>query len=264
MNRLLLIWRQLWAGLNTSAGLLILGFVVTTGGGALLNWRIQSRTSENERNFQMYKTRLEEAKALEKDVLEQAATREFYMEQVLNLLADENKTPEQIEQYWDDNYHNVKDAWNKNLDYWHAQMQVLFCEQLADGLVLEDENRLRVKESVDEYFDASTYWARLPRSLQGAFRNAHATMYTAVFKCREGACSCEQWKHLLVLATRQVRHVRCLTKSLADGLSEKLLTDPYGPSPVRASDPCKRDPPCGESTEHDREDESVISCPSGR
>lgn len=264
MNRLLLIWRQLWAGLNTSAGLLILGFVVTTGGGALLNWRIQSRTSQNERNFQMYKTRLEEAKALEKAVLEQAATREFYLEQILSQLADESTTLEQIGKYWHDNYHEVKDTWNKNLDYWHAQMQVLFCEELADQLVLEDENRLSINERVDKYFDAPTYWAGLPHSLQGAFRDTHATMYEAAFKCRDGACSCEQWQQLLLLATRQIRHVRCLTKSLADRLSEKLLTDPYGPSPARASDPCKREAQCGESAERERGDESVIRCPRGR
>ena len=40
--------------LNSGAGLLILGFVVTTGVGSILNYLIQTEESNNERWFEMY------------------------------------------------------------------------------------------------------------------------------------------------------------------------------------------------------------------
>ena len=56
--------------LSSSAGLLILGFLLTTGLGALHNLVIQNGKSHNERGFEMYKTRLAEAKTLQTNLLE--------------------------------------------------------------------------------------------------------------------------------------------------------------------------------------------------
>ena len=101
--------------LNSGAGLLILGFLVTTGGGSILTYLIQTGKSNNERSFEMYKIRLEEAKSLQKVLLEHSTERVFYLEQILSKLGDPNQKSEDTKKFWYEKYSKVKDDWNKNL-----------------------------------------------------------------------------------------------------------------------------------------------------
>jgi hypothetical protein len=121
--------------LSSGVGLLVLGFLLTTGGGTLLNHFIQKSTFENERSFQMYKMRLEEAKSLQKALLESSTARVFYLEQILARLGNPNQKPEDTKKFWHERYSDVKDNWNKNLVYWQAQMRVLFPGHLYRLLV---------------------------------------------------------------------------------------------------------------------------------
>jgi len=59
---------------------LILGFIVTTGGGSILNYIVQTESSRRDQSFEMYKTRMEEAKSLQKEILEHIPARLFYIQ----------------------------------------------------------------------------------------------------------------------------------------------------------------------------------------
>lgn len=219
--------KNLFNFLNSSAGLLILGFLVTTGGGSILNYFIQNGSSNNERKFEMYKTRLEEAKSLQKVLLEHSMVRLFYLEQILSMLGDPHQKPEDIKKFWIEKYVNVKDDWNKNLVYWQAQMQVLFKGNLADLLESDDENR-RISHDAMKNLKEDEYIKNKPETVHGAFVAAHATMYHMVFKCQEKE-NCKEWDDLLKLADNQMKNLIFLHRCLSYRISGELLVDPYGP-----------------------------------
>jgi len=220
--------RKLWDSLNKPAGLLLLGFLVTTTGGATLNWVIQTTASDNERRFQMYKIRLDEAKLLQKELLESSTTRLFYLEQILSRLGDPDQKPESLRKYWNNKYSPVKDNWNRNLLRWQAQSRVLFSKDIPDAIVTEAENPLIVHDDVDENLDEAYYKKHEPRTVHGAFVKAHATIYRMVFKVADRR-KCNNWSALEKLAEKQVSHLKSLHTCLSYRISGKLLVDPYGP-----------------------------------
>jgi len=214
--------------INSSAGLIILGFLVTSVGGNYLNNAIQREKLNNERVFEMYKTRLIEAKDLQKKLLESSTARVFYLGQILSKLEDKDQKQKDIQDYWSKNYTCVKDDWNKNLVYWHAQMRILFSGNLSSLLSSEKENRLPIEANVKKYLDDSLYTKELPKTVHGAFVNAHATIYHLTFKCEENS-ECEDFKALWELARKQMQHLTLLHDCFSYGISGELLVDPYGP-----------------------------------
>lgn len=103
---------------NSGAGLLILGFVVTTGGGSFLNYIVQTESSKRDQSFEMYKTRIEEAKALQKEILDHLAARLFYIQQIYSMLSDPSQKLDDIRKFWQDKYSSVKDERNVNVFLW--------------------------------------------------------------------------------------------------------------------------------------------------
>jgi hypothetical protein len=214
--------------LSSGVGLLVLGFLLTTGGGTLLNHFIQDSRFTNERRFEMYKTRLEEAKGLQKALLEASTARVFYLEQLIGKLGNPDQIPEDTKQFWQERYREVKDNWNKNLVYWQAQMRVLFSEDLHHFLVNDDENRMMVHDIVKPYLNEEEYHQHLPKTAHGAFVNTHATVYHLVFKC-QARKHCKDWDDLLKLAEKQMGHLKMLHSCLSTYIAGELLVDPYGP-----------------------------------
>jgi hypothetical protein len=96
----------------------------------------------------MYKIRLDEAKLLQKELLESSTTRLFYLEQILSRLGDPDQKPESLRKYWNNKYSPVKDNWNRNLLRWQAQSRVLFSKDIPDAIVTEAENPLIVHDDV--------------------------------------------------------------------------------------------------------------------
>lgn len=214
---------------NSSAGLLILGFLVTTGGGTILSHLIQNGRSNNERNFEMYKTRLEEAKKLQKVLLEHSTARVFYLEQILSRVGDSEQKPEDTLDFWHKNYTSVKDNWNKNLVYWDGQIRVLFPKgDLHDLLVSDYEDRLIIHDNVEYYLNEDEYNKHKPKTVHGAFVDAHATVYYLVFKCQEKE-KCAKRDDFMKLAEKQMNYLKLLHGCLSYRISGELLLDPYGP-----------------------------------
>jgi hypothetical protein len=222
------IFQSVLEFLETKSGFLILGFLVTTVCGSLLNYQIQTKQSENNQNFEMYKTRLSEAKNLQKNLLERATARSFYLQQVLVRLAQPEKyKPDEIHKYWNDHVSPSKDCWNKDLYYLHAQARTLFTADLADMLLVYNEDLASMRDSVIEKLDEATYRRTKPRSLQGAFINAHATVYHIYAECKNPR-DCDR-TNLLKLAEKQIKYLDVVKSCLAYRISSELLQYPYGP-----------------------------------
>src|ERR1700757_3957603 len=130
-------WSALFEFLESQTGFLILGFLVTTVGGAFLNEVIQGKKAENDHAFEMYRIRLAEAKVLQEKILASSNARSFYLHQVLAQIAN----PAQYRigdasKFWDDHVEPTKDNWNKDLAYFHAQARVLFTPDLANTVLV--------------------------------------------------------------------------------------------------------------------------------
>jgi hypothetical protein len=218
--------------LNSSAGLLILGFLLTTGLGAVLNLVIQNQRSHNERGFEIYKTRLVEAKTLQENLLEQSTARFFYLEQILGKLED---PPEKTQEYWKKNYNAVKDDWNKKVVNFHAQMRILFTGNLPSLLFSDYEDPITteglVRKNLQYMRNKDEYEKNTPKTIHGAFVDAHATIYHMVFICQKTTeeNDCKEWDNLMELAHRQMVHLKLMHSCLSYGISGQLLVDPYGP-----------------------------------
>jgi hypothetical protein len=231
--------RGVFEFLNSNAGLLILGFLVTTVGGTILNDLIQSQKSRNDQNFVMYQTRLNEAKELQKTLLESSTDRSFYLKQIVVKIANPRENPsDETKNFWRENVRSTKDTWNKDLYYMHAQMGVLFSKELASMLLIDKENEPGLYDTVVENVDEAVYEKNKPKSLHGAFVAAHATAYHLVWKCDE-PCD-KRKKDLLDLALKQLKHLELLHSCLSYRMSGELLRYPYGPKPEQIIDMPKR------------------------
>ncbi len=254
--------------LNSGVGLMILGFLVTTVGGTFLNFTIQGRARKNELSFQMFKMRLEEAKTLQADLLDQISKRSVGLTQILLYLntepavSDNRKAhltaterfwrgipdPEHPERPAPSNYSKVKDDWNEKLVRYKSKVRVLFPAELADLLLAEDEF-----ETEDDPRELSTSLAELqertvelspkgnceikkPESeyLKNQPKSVHGafvmTHRTLYYLIFK--CQnlpCKNWDELMCLAKKQVSYQELLIQCLSYGIAEVLLVDPYGP-----------------------------------
>jgi hypothetical protein len=192
------LFQSLLAFLETKSGLVILGFLATTVCGTLLNNQIQTRQSENEHSFEIYKMRLSEAKNLQAQLLKNSSARSFYLQQVMTRLEHtEEYQAGEILKYWNDRVAPTKDSWNKDINYQHAQARVLFTPALADMLLVNKENQPITHDEVLEKLDEETFKKTLPRSLHGAFVDAHATLFFLLHKCvKPGDCDRDHLKKL--------------------------------------------------------------------
>lgn len=219
---------RLLALLETKSGLVILGFVVTTVGGSIVSSRIQVKNSENEHTFEMYKIRLNEGKALQKDILAESNARSFYLHQVVAQIAHpEQYTTQQASNFWDANVELAKDKWNKDLRYFHAQTRVLFSSTLADMLLTHTEDVPVIHDPVLEKLDEDNYRKTKPKTLHAALVDTHATVYHLLRKCpRDPECA---QAALLKLAEKQLNYLGMVQSCFAYQISSELLQYPYGP-----------------------------------
>lgn len=126
-----------------------------------------------------------------------------------------------------DNVSPTKDSWNKDLYYLHAQARTLFTNTLADMLLVIKEIGPIIEDQVIEKLDKATYERTKPRSLHGAFVNAHATVYHLLKKCKKPEDS--DRTNLQKLAEKQMKHLELVQNCLTYRISSELLQYPYGP-----------------------------------
>ncbi len=222
---------RLFVFFETKSGLLVLGFFLTTIFGSLLNTQIQNISSKKVHTFEMYKLRLSEAKDLQRELLESSNKRYFSLHQVLAMLAHpEDNTHEKIMDYWKVNVGPIKDHWNKEIFYFYAQARVLFSPALSDMLLLHEENKPIVHDPVGIEKKKRIYEQTVPKTLNGALVDAHATVYAWLFKCSgKNKCEKERLNELYELAVKQMDYLNRIQTCFAYRISAELLRYPYGP-----------------------------------
>ena len=221
---------------DSKAGLLVLGFLVTTLGGAFLNERIQNKIRENDHAFELYKSRLNAAQTLQERILRSANKRLFHLQQMLPKLkhAEEYGGPAGVEDYWAKHVETSKDSWNEDLQLFRAQAQVFFGLSVADLIVTQAEMRLVVDNNVMAKLDDPCYRDKLPRSLHASFVEAHATVYHLLRKCTAADCQA-RLEALRDLAKLQLDHVQQVQDELAQTLSQAVTRYPEIGVPSRSA-----------------------------
>jgi len=222
--------------LDSKAGLLVLGFVLTTMGGAILNERIQNKLRENDHAFELYKSRLNSAMGLEERVLKSANKRLFHLQQMLPKLEhpEEYGKKAGLEHYWLKSVETSKDSWNEDLQLFRAQAEVYFGVEVSDRIATASEMALVIHNQVIQKLGDACYKDRLPRSLHGAFVDAHATVYHLLRKCGSADCDGRR-QDLLDLAKLQLDHVQKVQDDLAQTLSLAVTLYPEVGPPQRSS-----------------------------
>ncbi len=216
---------------ETKSGLVVLTFIMTTLVGSVLTGVIETLSSRYEHNFEMYKTRLSEAKSLQKVLLTEANTRAFYLDQVLGKLSHPEEYPRQeVKDFWKAHVTPAKDEWNKDLYYFYAQTRVLFSPTLSNMLVNEDNEP--VHDTVIQKLDPTFYQRTIPKTLHRALADAHATLHYWLFKCNASPlekCDAKRFKDLEELATKQMMYLNLMENCFGYRVSAELLRYPDGP-----------------------------------
>ncbi len=220
--------------LDTKAGLVILGFLVTTVGGSILNVQIQERAARNQYAFELAKERFKEARQLQADLLQSSNARAFTLSQVIGQLAHPADYPfKEVKAYWDDKVEPPKVEWNLKRYQFHAQARALYSPALADLIYRAEEDPTEVQDEDPEARDPAQYDARKPRSLHGALVDLNRTAYRMLRKCQaQPACDTARLQRL---ANRQVAHLELLQRCVLYRMSHELLHR-SGPGVAAAGD----------------------------
>ncbi len=210
---------------ETTLGKAVIGLVVTTiFGGWLSSW-IQEGRIASDRAFGMYTVRLNEAKKLQQELLETLNTRLFELESDFLRMTNSGGEGDDEGREWTEQYKDARTKWHKNLIYWHSELDVLFDESLASKFVDQDEIRVIAKPKVTAILNNQT---TQPETVHGAFVDAHATIEYMQHNCFSKA-NCADWDKLVLIARKQLEHLKSVSNCFAHDLSGRLLVDPYGP-----------------------------------
>lgn len=173
---------------DSTLGRLALGFVFTTGAGALLNHVIQTEMHKNTAVHDCVSRVITHRYDLQKELLELAQKRYHRSGMVKNKLSsvafqgEPSAYSNNAKKYWLANLTDIKDVWNEKVTIYHSSVKTLFGEDLADK-VIEKQQDLHGKY----YYQAK----EKPTNLQQAFEYAHETLYYLVFRCNAHPGGCE-------------------------------------------------------------------------
>jgi hypothetical protein len=153
---------------SSPLGLLIAGFLLTSGCGAIITWRIADSSWKKDKRFELFKANIAKHEALLTDVTTIVGARTFRMQRVVWATdASDNPNSENwpldaehkknFEMFWDDYYKTVVD-WNLNYRNYAAKIRLLAGDDVAN-----------------EFFAPGASGARLSKSdtVCGSFEEAH-------------------------------------------------------------------------------------------
>jgi hypothetical protein len=103
-------------------------------------------------------------------------------------------------------------------------------KKLTNMLLVHEESLSILQDPVTEKLNEDTYQSTKPKSLHGAFVDAHATLFYLLRKCEGPGC---QRNALLGLAKKQLDYLELLHSCLSYRMSGELLRYPYGPKEER-------------------------------
>lgn len=225
----------LWHFLHTAPGMLLLGAIVTTGGGTWLNFVVQGRSQQKQRQFEIFKIMLEDSRALQTQLLT-LANRRFYALRTMRARLDNDEYPiADVQEYWDEKVRPLREEWNENLLLFHGRLKLLFQEEesgplaeihLAALFYSEDEAELKAPPLDMAAQDLGT--DRMPKTVHGSFVVTQRLVSQLLKDCKErGREQC-----LSEARTKTIRgYLDYLGKKisvLSDGLTTRLLYMPYG------------------------------------
>ena len=211
--------------LESKTGVLLLGFLLTTVGGSMLNTAIQQRSALNQRIAELERERFRQGTQLQTELIDSSNARVYTLSQLVGQIAHPRDwSVEFNEKYWHDRVEPAKDLWNERRYYFHAQARTLFSSELASLVYRTDEDATKANDDDPETLDAAAFALHKPKSLHGALKQLHATAYRLKQKCRlDPNCASAP---LVELADAQTAHAELMQRCVLYRLSAELLRFP--------------------------------------
>jgi len=137
----------MWYFLNSSLGLLLMGFTLTGIVGALLNWLIQSKLWERQKSHEILVKTLDEGQHLF-ELLTTLMSQRLYGLQKVVWAIEQGASIEVIDKLWSEYYETVQ-VWNEKLRYLRFKIEAIAGVPLADDfLSLRSEAEMSSPKSV--------------------------------------------------------------------------------------------------------------------
>lgn len=221
--------------LNSNVGLLVLGALVTTGGGTWLSYVVQDRAQSREQQFEIFKIRLEESRKLQEELLTLASDRAHHLFLVRTRLVDSAQGEAPAREYWDKTYQPIKDDWNKKIAVFDSRLKALFPEVATGPLsgptpaaLFYDEDEEKPPSNRIKDLQDLARAGQMPRTVHGALAMTHFLLYNALDACKpktNTACKEDPW---VTLSATHLENAWRRIRDLADALTTRLLYTPYG------------------------------------
>ena len=190
----------MWEIINSSVGLLLIGFICTGVLGAFLNSQIQSRAWERQRKHDLLVRSLSDGRVLFDEITVLLNRRVFGLLKVLWAIED-GKSREEVLVEWADYYPTVRE-WNEKLQSFRFKIEALAGQEVADRLL--------------DYGDVAS--SDTPNSIHYQMRRAHSL----VLELRESIDE-EQGSRVHKLAKRQMNQLQGEAEAFLRTIAQNLL-----------------------------------------
>jgi hypothetical protein len=142
--------------LKSKIGLLVLGFVLTTVCGALINGMYTNSTWKRDKRFELLKAELQKHDDLLSDLTKILGTRTFRLQRVVWVTDPEaspapdiwqlnDQTKNRLNTRWDEYYQSVVD-WNVNYRNYAVKLRLLAGDEMADKFFVGDPSGARISK----------------------------------------------------------------------------------------------------------------------
>jgi hypothetical protein len=165
----LLLTTNLWEGLNSKFGLLLMGFILTTIAGGLISSWLQRATWYRQTRVDLYRQRYEEGAQFLDDLSKQLGNRFFQMQRYLWIIEDAN----------DDKLREIEADYFKTVTEWNS---TFWMNRNKIRLLVGEAQAKRFLDYQDDVHP--TY----PRSIHYRFKETH----NYVIRAKEGRTEIEQ------------------------------------------------------------------------
>jgi hypothetical protein len=142
---------------TSGIGLLLLGFILTTGCGGLINWMYTSSSWDRDKRFELLKNSLQKHEELLSDLTKIVGTRTFRLQRVVWGMDPPDATPtaeswelnederKELKARWTEYYQAVTD-WNTSYRTYAIKIRVLAGDEIADKFFMGDASGARLSK----------------------------------------------------------------------------------------------------------------------
>ena len=226
---------SIWRLLHTGPGMLMLGALVTTGGGTWLNHVVQGRSQDKQRQFEIFKIMLDDSRSLQSQLLTLSNRRFYALRSMRGRIDNDEYTMAEVQEYWDMKVRPLREEWNEDLLLFYGRLKLLFSEE--DSGPLADINLAAQFYSEDEAelgslsLDAASQnlgTDRMPKTIHGSFAMVQRLVNQWLKDCKERGreqCVTDARKKTI---RGYMDHLGKKIAVFSDGLTTRLLYMPYG------------------------------------